>query len=488
MPYVSSSPLVELVHNTHIDRGWQSFDQCTYHLGPLRQTLFSCLTCNTPPSDPSQPYRPAGVCYSCSISCHGEHNLVELFTKRNFVCDCGTTRMPSTNPCTLRTDPKTKTRGVHSEKPAESNRYCHNFRNQFCECAQPYDPEQEKGTMFQCLGLGSVEEGGCGEDWWHPECLVGLPRNWAEGQSETNVANNLGEEKQEDQCGRGDDNAMLPPGFPEEDDFETFICYKCLNANPWLKKYSGTTGFLPPVYRKTAPTEQTDSQDESTERKEVTLSTVGVEREASSTETSLLGNLPTSESSKKRKFDDTDVSETKRTKEDASEEEAKELSKHVLLPQAPKGIYSLFLKENFREHICHCQSCFPELIPYPQLREEEDTYEPPMSNSDYDQEGSGTGSLFDRGEAVLNNMDRVRAIEGVMAYQHLRDNLKDFFRPFAERGEAVSADDIKAYFERLRGDNEAARLAINSEGSGESQDHRHEQSGKVTVHFFSLES
>ena len=30
--------------------------------------------------------------------------------------------------------------------------------------------------MFQCLGLGTVEEGGCGEDWWHPECLLGLPR------------------------------------------------------------------------------------------------------------------------------------------------------------------------------------------------------------------------------------------------------------------------------------------------------------------------
>ncbi len=30
--------------------------------------------------------------------------------------------------------------------------------------------------MFQCLGLGTCEDGGCGEDWWHPECLVGFTR------------------------------------------------------------------------------------------------------------------------------------------------------------------------------------------------------------------------------------------------------------------------------------------------------------------------
>jgi E3 ubiquitin-protein ligase UBR7 len=65
---------------------------------------------------------------------------------------------------------------VTGEEPAASNKYNHNFRNTFCGCNEEYDPHQEKGTMFQCLGLGTVEDGGCGEDWWHPECVLGLSR------------------------------------------------------------------------------------------------------------------------------------------------------------------------------------------------------------------------------------------------------------------------------------------------------------------------
>ncbi|RQM07378.1 hypothetical protein DH86_00003127, partial [Scytalidium sp. 3C] len=147
------------------------FDDCTKPLGPLRQILFACLTCNPPPENASDPYTAAGICYSCSVQCHGEHTLVELFNKRNFECDCGTTRLPATSPCTLRINPQTNTKGgVHSETPHPGNKYNQNFRNRFCGCEENYDPYQQKGTMFQCLGLGTIENGGCGEDWWHPGC------------------------------------------------------------------------------------------------------------------------------------------------------------------------------------------------------------------------------------------------------------------------------------------------------------------------------
>ena len=59
-------------------------------------------------------------------------------------------------------------------------------------------------------------------------------------------------------------------------------------------------------------------------------------------------------------------------------------------------------------------------------------------------------------------MDRVRAIEGVMAYNHVRDKVKDFLKPFAESGQAVGAEDIKSYFEKLRGDDRAIKEARNS--------------------------
>ena len=84
---------------------------------------------------------------------------------------------------------------------------------------------------------------------------------------------------------------------------------------------------------------------------------------------------------------------------------------HEYLPKNPTGTFSMFLKEDFRDRFCRCPSCYPTLSKYPQLLEEEDSYEPPISESG--EEGGqsvGTGSLLDRGEAALSNVDRVRAI------------------------------------------------------------------------------
>ncbi|KAL2378110.1 hypothetical protein RJZ90_006251 [Blastomyces dermatitidis] len=465
-------------------------------LGALRQSLFSCLTCNPPPSDPNEPYNSAGVCYSCSISCHGEHTLVELFSKRNFVCDCGTTRFPSTSACFLRLS-STGTKGVHSEKPAPGNKYNGNFRNIFCGCEESYDPHQEKGTMFQCLGLGTVENGGCGEDWYHPECLLSLPRNWAEGvKEEPRAETDDKEPQQQQQNGNGEiaapaptdeeaeEEPPLPPGFPDEDDFETFICYKCVDANPWLKRYAGTPGFLPAVYRKGASVQNVSNGN----------ATAETTREP--------GEDTSSTNSKKHELEDNsdDERKTKRQKEETSttstsdpQVKATEPTKHKhesLPANAPTGTFSLFLKEDFRDYLCHCPSCFPNLVPHPQLREEEETYEPPLSEAGDDANGNGsnhTGSLLDRGEAALSNMDRVRAIEGVMVYNHLKDKVKAFLKPFAESGQAVGAEDIKAYFERLRGDDHAIKEAggaasaslLSNDGDGENGggSNRREQSG-----------
>ena len=69
-----------------------------------------------------------------------------------------------------------------------------------------------------------------------------------------------------------------------------------------------------------------------------------------------------------------------------------------------------------------------------------------------------------------------------MVYNHLRDKVKSFLQPFAESGQAVGAEDIKAYFEKLRGDHDAIRAAggVAAAGSeeGPGGDSRREQSGK----------
>ncbi|KKY27133.1 putative metaphase-anaphase transition protein [Phaeomoniella chlamydospora] len=469
-----------------------SFDSCTYTLGKLRQSVFACLTCNPPPASPAQVFNPAGVCYSCSISCHGDHTLVELFNRRNFTCDCGTTRFSST-PCTLRGDPTTGAKGIRGDVAAKTNTYNQNFQNKFCACGEDYDPHQERGTMFQCIGLGTVETGGCGEDWYHPECVMGLSRDWYKSLENKEEKPKSDEISPSEAVDEGEDEAPVPPGFPAEDDFDTFICYKCVESNPWIKKYAGTPGFLAPVFKSdgSLPTNQ-----ETASAIPIQETTNSKKRKASEGPEDVPAPGPEKKLKGETEQDTTDLTATTTVHEPETAPTPK--SKHEFLPSnPPAGTFSLFLQQDFREHLCHCPTCFPSLLPHPQLIEEEDVYEPPLSESSgHNGPGSGarsqgTGSLLERGEAALNNVDRVRAIEGVMVYNHLKDKVKEFLRPYAESGTAVGAEDIKKYFEQLRGDEggikEAGGRPVvgsgggsgegNGDGSAEGGDNRKEQSG-----------
>ncbi|MCJ1391978.1 hypothetical protein MMC18_004845 [Xylographa bjoerkii] len=463
-----------------------SFDHCTYPLGPLRQSLFSCLTCNPPPASASDPYTPAGVCYACSIACHGEHTLVELFNKRNFTCDCGTTRLPVTSPCMLRIDPRTGTKGpVHSQLPAQGNNYNQNFRNRFCGCGELYDPHKQKGTMYQCLGLATEAEGGCDEDWWHPECLLGLPRDWyalghnvAHGErgnsSDQSTVASLEPDTEQDH--------PIPSGFPDEDQFEALICYKCVGTSPWVKRYANAEEFVTLRHEKGSQHKGNQSP-----RKAETDSVPVVNEIKEEEQSEVIA------ASKKRKAEDDGLasgsSYPKKVKNEINDTavglQQPSSCRTVILPPLPLDLISLVAcDEEFRSRFCRCPNCYPLLSKYPQLLEEEEIYEPPLSQDGEDAEGGGsvgTGSLLDRGEAALSNVDRVRAIEGVMVYNHLKDKVKSFLQPFAESGQVVGAEDIKAYFEKLRGDAEAIRAAggaaIAGTGGADGGDNRREESG-----------
>lgn len=111
-----------------------SFSHCTYPLGQIRQAVYLCLTCA----------QTRGICGSCSIACHTDHEQLELFPKRNFRCDCPTTAL--SHPCTLM-----KRSGAVKEDVNEYNTYGQNFRGLFCRCGRNYDPKTERETMIQCL-------------------------------------------------------------------------------------------------------------------------------------------------------------------------------------------------------------------------------------------------------------------------------------------------------------------------------------------------
>ena len=421
---------------------------------------------------------------------------------------------------------------VHSEVAAPGNTYNQNFRNRFCGCQQVYDVRTEKGTMYQCLCLGTEAEGGCGEDWWHPECLLGLPRDWFEGARKAD-ARMVAEDEHLDPITEEKDQTSdwkphpSPPGFPDEEDaFAAFICYKCVELNPWIKRYAGSPGFLPPIYyqpeghnkdEKKVGGESNSVDLASSQLTEKSTIEKRVGRECSNVH--LASSQPTEDSTIEKKVggesnivhlassqhteDSIIGSKKRRAEDDVSDTELSSLKKpkmedgpaattsitptchYSTLPPPPTGLFSLLLSDDFRDQFCRCPSCYPTLAKHGELLEEEAPYEPPLSEDGYNGEvgGSvGTGSLLDRGEAALSNIDRVRALEGVMVYNHLKEKVKAFLQPFADSGQLVGAEDIKAYFETLRGDTEGiiatGGAAVNGDGNGgNGGDDRKEQSG-----------
>lgn len=99
------------------------FEKCTYEQGYIRQNLYACKTCTSSEDEP------AGMCYSCSIACHSDHELLELFPKRNFRCDCGLPGKFGGHPCEL------ASRQKRDAPPNDKNQYNHNFRGYYCRYA-----------------------------------------------------------------------------------------------------------------------------------------------------------------------------------------------------------------------------------------------------------------------------------------------------------------------------------------------------------------
>ncbi|KAH3768035.1 ubiquitin protein ligase E3 component n-recognin 7 [Pelomyxa schiedti] len=161
-----------------IGEHWGEEGICTYDQGYKNQALYSCLTCGS--AD-----KPVGVCFGCSLRCHVDHNIVELYFKHGFRCDCGSSKIatPDSKCCF-------NTSGFPRPSNTE-NRYGHNFQGLFCWCNKLYDPAT---IMFQCVAC---------EEWYHNYCLT--------------------------------ENGKSP--MPSEDDFADLICKDCIQRCPFLLCY-----------------------------------------------------------------------------------------------------------------------------------------------------------------------------------------------------------------------------------------------------------
>uniref|UniRef100_A0A914MSP2 UBR-type domain-containing protein n=1 Tax=Meloidogyne incognita TaxID=6306 RepID=A0A914MSP2_MELIC len=170
---------------------------CTYPEGyKPRQPLYSCKTCSAQNGG-----QLAGVCYACCENCHEGHDLVELYTKRNFCCDCGNSKFG-----------KLKCKLFEEKDPLnQRNIYNDNFKGIFCVCKKPYPPEEEEEEGKNDDAFEDMVQCQICEDWFHPSHAI----------SDVTERSKLDREREEEEDG----------GF-------CLICSLCIQKLPWLVYYS----------------------------------------------------------------------------------------------------------------------------------------------------------------------------------------------------------------------------------------------------------
>lgn len=386
--------------------------ECTYDLGYIKQPLYACRTC----------LNDRAVCVACSVACHAEHDLVELFNRREFRCDCGTEAMGAGSCCQI---------SNRADAPQnERNRYNHNFRGEFCWCGRPYDPHTEENDMIQCLVC---------EDWCHEPCLMG--RQTAVGQQAGAAVETEA------------DAAVLTP-----DDFDVLICQRCIRQKEdlrhLLERYAGMEGGGVVVISEQDEVLGKVTVDE-TEVETGTGAAVSVgEPSASDTETKR-----NTDAAGLQHEDETRPAKRARaafSPDPSAGGESRNACRAPHRPAATEGDWPLnrleakgarlnvYLQEGWMDRWCRCGECLKTLLKYPYLLEEEEVYEPP-------EDADASKSTFELGmEHLLTRMPRGQALDSINAFSQLSERLKGFLRPHAEGGTAVTKADIDAFFEAER--------------------------------------
>ncbi|POY71773.1 hypothetical protein BMF94_5134 [Rhodotorula taiwanensis] len=437
--------------------------ECSYDLGYIKQPLYACRTCLN--------YK--AVCVACSVACHAEHDLIELFNRRDFrtdvrnSCDCGTEAMGAGSCCQIsgRTDAPRNDR----------NKYDHNFRGEFCWCGRPYDPHTEENDMIQCIVC---------EDWCHEPCLMGRQQSRASGGSGAENAPAGGATATDDP---EEDDTVLSP-----DDFDVLVCQRCVRSRDdlrhLLQRYAGIPGSGVVIISEDDKvlgtidiTEGDDAQDLAATFEDK-AGQAGQARQGAE-ERAQAGGEPAT-SAKRSEGHDSDASDRPAKRARVQEDPA-----GVSVVSAPAATLSLltnlgadaastggpsnstcrapglavatdvrplrrleastarmnvYLQEGFMDRWCRCGECLATLIKYPYLLEEEEVYEPP-------EDPDASKSTFELGmEHLLTRMPRGQALDSITAFSQLSDRLKGFLRPHAEGGTTVTKEDIDRFFEAER--------------------------------------
>ncbi|KAI8971638.1 hypothetical protein BDF20DRAFT_915419 [Mycotypha africana] len=387
------------------------FEKCTFSLGYIRQPLYACKTCSVDNEDNKEP---AGMCYSCSIACHSNHDLFELFPKRTFRCDCGLPGKFGDHPCSLMIPAK------KIVKTNEKNAYNHNFQGRYCRCDQHYDPDTEEATMYQCLIC---------EDWFHERCIGNIPEE---------IAN-----------------------------FDCYVCRTCTKRCPFILSgkdsrfsYGLSKGQAPiskwiipeavePVTEKVTSSNGLENSSVSVDKPNIDVNTQNKEKAAPSIPTTKSQDSETVTIEKKRKHNEDEehlpfTTQTKLKKQKKHDTYCENIDQSLF---AGYDNVELFLQDEWRQGLCKCKECAHAYkdnnVEF--LLQEEETYEP-------EEDEDSKKSLLQIGMEQLQHVDRVQVIESLMAYKTLAADIKGYLESFKETGKVVTKKDIQDFFDAKRRD------------------------------------
>lgn len=364
--------------------------ECTYNKGYMkRQAIFSCLTC-TPDGN-------AGVCTACSLSCHDGHEIVELWTKRNFRCDCGNSKFGDFV-CKL-----------FSNKDVENsnNSYNHNFKGSYCICNRPYpDPDvEEQVEMIQCCMC---------EDWFHEEHL---------GLSSV------------DEIPRDEEGEPL---------YEDFICSACSAVCSFLSQYPLSIGAVGrhsdsslDVSNKNDAPEQILSASTSVKHDDVNPHdsanvdlTVAIHKSEG-----FASELPEKNSSSSKSIKDNNQTDSCVLGTSSAS---------MIVENKP-----MFLSKNWRVALCRCETCIKnyKLKNISFLLDEEDSiaeYEKMAKKKREEkllQQEGAESKLFDN----LGHVEKIEILNGIA---DMKDEIRTFLESF-DSSKPITSADIHQVFENL---------------------------------------
>ncbi|KAJ1924147.1 hypothetical protein IWQ60_005405 [Tieghemiomyces parasiticus] len=382
------------------------FDECTFNLGYIHQPVYVCITCSRETRDGATDAaadddngagisrdlvvdHAAGICYSCSIACHASHEVIELFNKRHFRCDCGSRQMPHTT-CTLE-----KKDTIFNDE----NRYGHNFVGKYCRCDRPYNPDSEEQTMYQCAVCA---------DWFHSACI--------------------GE-------------------MPDPNEFDDYVCTGCVEQYaPIFKRLPRSDhvriGRVNPDTLKvdsllSVATDKPTMAEALDSAVDLNVTPITADEESRPTKRIRSGDpiSSTATSADGYKLVPLVTSPTTARATDGTPCQ--------LLASPYQHPVALFGRDGWRDRLCHCPACYSYLRDHHLLfiLDADEPYEPEEDDT------ASTGSVFDSGMRLLSTMDKAEAINGIMAYNKLRDELKSYLSPFAAAGKVVTEQDVRRFFE-----------------------------------------